>query len=1252
MQMIDLEELLWALGRTSAQAGVLVVLVLAVQWLFRKQLTPRWRCALWWLVVVRLCLPWSLNSVVSIFNLVPSFSAETDIEIVTPVLKQPTPSAVPANEASTFGAPVNKPMTQNVERHSQDSFKPMTPATQPVQSIPGGSHAALATTMPRALPPFSWPLVFLVVWLGGAVGMLSVIVVASVRLTRRFAQATRVTDSLVLAHLRECCQQMGVAARLAVAESPAVASPVLHGFMRPRLLLPAGFTAAFPVKDMRYVFLHELAHVKRRDILLGWTMALLQMIHWFNPLVWVGFARWRIDRELACDALALEVAGADRNLEYGRTILRLLEGLSSRLRAPGLVGILEDKRQLKQRLGMIADFRPRPRWGLLSLLLVAGLGLACLTDAQVSKTQPSKAAGKTIAPASLGEKTNAVREVRLGADPPLIIGGTNAARSLVVTVLDKLSGKPVAGAEMIDVIAETSLVFERQKEPEPTRLTDERGQFAFQIPLSPFENRNERPSQIHFTVRHPNYALRSAKWWSSISHDTAGHSTADVDILQKLPKKITIRLDQGIVIGGTVLDERGKRLTGVRVLVFNQFAHPQGQMPDYPIVEFSDKTKPAAITDSQGRWTLAHFPSDLEVVEITLVRPDGSSENFATAKGLPRRSMTFVPFVELADQAAVFKLNPGVTVRGRVVDEKGRPLSNVQVKDGYTPSGYYRGSEFITGRNGRFEFYHRMPRQWIYTASAEGRATVSMVAQVNQGMTEIRMVMPPAKPLRIRVVSENNEPLTGIKVSADRYINKGQILEWEGQTDAEGRVVWTNAPAVQVLIEAVGARGRRQFTVMAGDQERTLTLRDGPNQGITVRVRAVDSQTRLPVRVNTVLYEPFSASPIGLTAPGTNEFSVEIPADIIRKWFPFGSLLVKAKDYEQFRMGYIDQYIDGQELDVAMAPGMTVNGIVKLPDGRPAEGAWLYARPDPEAGSLFDNGVGALHNRQWWSAQVNSDGTFQLADLASNAPVVFKHFRGFLETTVADLKGMREVRLQPWGRIEGQLTVAGQSKSGTEVHLASLSMNQPFHLSWLSVPTSSDGRFAFADVPPGEYLITDDNRNHLGRSIPTRQVPVVVKPGETVKVDYRFNGRAVVGRLKTNPENVAVDWLHDIHLLVLKQPSLPTVNYEDFASKTAYNEARSYDSPERLQQIREARSYPLVCTRDGSFQIDDVPPGTYELRIKVTKPEAPDRYQSDILALFTTKTRSLVRDVIVPKGNTPFDLGAIVVPMRRWDTPP
>jgi hypothetical protein len=152
--------------------------------------------------------------------------------------------------------------------------------------------------------------------------------------------------------------------------------------LRPRLLLPPGFTRGFSLDELRFVFLHELGHVKRHDIILGWFVTALQILHWFNPLVWLAFARMRVDRELACDALALSHAENQENKPYGHTIVKLLERFGDSVRSPGLAGIVEDKHQMKERITMIAKFQKTNRAPVLAGFLYATLGILTLTDAQ------------------------------------------------------------------------------------------------------------------------------------------------------------------------------------------------------------------------------------------------------------------------------------------------------------------------------------------------------------------------------------------------------------------------------------------------------------------------------------------------------------------------------------------------------------------------------------------------------------------------------------------------------------------------------------------------------------------------------------------------------------------------------------------------------------------------------------------------------------------------------------------------------
>ena len=164
-----------------------------------------------------------------------------------------------------------------------------------------------------------------IVWLTGAVVMAAYIFASYLNFWRAVKFKRPLTDQRVLDLLEDCKEQMSIQTILGVVVTDKLKSPALFGFIRPRLLLPVGMIEQLSLDELRYVFLHELAHLKRHDIGLGWLAALCQALHWFNPLVWIAFWTMRADRELACDALALSTITPEQSGEYGQTILRLLE---------------------------------------------------------------------------------------------------------------------------------------------------------------------------------------------------------------------------------------------------------------------------------------------------------------------------------------------------------------------------------------------------------------------------------------------------------------------------------------------------------------------------------------------------------------------------------------------------------------------------------------------------------------------------------------------------------------------------------------------------------------------------------------------------------------------------------------------------------------------------------------------------------------------------------------------------------------
>jgi beta-lactamase regulating signal transducer with metallopeptidase domain len=348
-----------SLMKASWQAAVLILLVLAVQWTFRRQLSPRWRYALWLLVIVRLALPWTVPSSASVFNILKLPSASNTISNLPKQTADPQRLATAQTRDSSVLAPL--PSDANAE--------------------------SVATASPSRSFMIPW---LLLLWFSGAICLTACLALTHYRTSRKIKLCRPLVDAPVLNLLEDCKELMGVRVPITLIEAPEVGSPALFGFVRPRLLLPAGLLQHFSQDELRHIFLHELGHIKRQDILTGWLMTALQIVHWFNPLVWLAFYRMRLDRELACDALALSYANERENQPYGRTMIKLLEGFGRSAWAPSLAGTVENQNQLKQRISMIAKFNKTNRGSALALLLFAALGLVTLTDAQPAPKSPTQ----------------------------------------------------------------------------------------------------------------------------------------------------------------------------------------------------------------------------------------------------------------------------------------------------------------------------------------------------------------------------------------------------------------------------------------------------------------------------------------------------------------------------------------------------------------------------------------------------------------------------------------------------------------------------------------------------------------------------------------------------------------------------------------------------------------------------------------------------------------------------------------------
>jgi beta-lactamase regulating signal transducer with metallopeptidase domain/sugar lactone lactonase YvrE len=375
----------WLL-RVSWQASVLAVVILAVQWAFQRQLSARWRYALWFLLMARLVLPILPSSPVSIFNLVP---------------RHQMPAVVPVAVGQTHFETTTTFAQTPLPNEQRASSLPLPTAALPAAAQPVRQQAALPQISLKSsgLPRWSaWQFMALI-WLVGLIFFATRVIVQDARFLRRLATAAPVTDTHVLSLVDACRVQMGINSKIRLVESAVVKSPALHGFWRSTLLLPPGMTRLFTEAELRHIFLHELAHIKRNDMGVLALVTLCKLVHWFNPILWLGFRRMAADCELACDELALAYAGERERGPYGETILKLLEACARPVAVPGLIGILGEKEQVRRRILMIANFGERRRSSLPALVLAGVVGVVTLTNAQTDRL--NRVSETITAPATL-----------------------------------------------------------------------------------------------------------------------------------------------------------------------------------------------------------------------------------------------------------------------------------------------------------------------------------------------------------------------------------------------------------------------------------------------------------------------------------------------------------------------------------------------------------------------------------------------------------------------------------------------------------------------------------------------------------------------------------------------------------------------------------------------------------------------------------------------------------------------------------
>lgn len=171
-----------------------------------------------------------------------------------------------------------------------------------------------------------------------------------------FRSCELVGDPDILNALADAENDLGQDPQVELVHSRFVQSPALYGLFRPRLIIPTTMMDQLTPHQWYLIFRHEVAHMKRGDMLTMHLIRVFQAIHWFNPLLRLIFRQMETDMELAADGVALRNCRPGEKKAYARTLLRFFElpPLDPGQIQPIRVGFWNEEREIFSRFHAIA----------------------------------------------------------------------------------------------------------------------------------------------------------------------------------------------------------------------------------------------------------------------------------------------------------------------------------------------------------------------------------------------------------------------------------------------------------------------------------------------------------------------------------------------------------------------------------------------------------------------------------------------------------------------------------------------------------------------------------------------------------------------------------------------------------------------------------------------------------------------------------------------------------------------------------
>ncbi len=605
------------------------------------------------------------------------------------------------------------------------------------------------------------------------------------------------------------------------------------------------------------------------------------------------------------------------------------------------------------------------------------------------------------------------------------------------------------------------------------------------------------------------------------------------------------------------------------------------------------------------------MPSNLRSVTVRLQHP-----NYVA--GVMNRDRKQPSLARLRDGTSVIEMEPGLALSGTVVDPEGKPVSDALILThtmySRTPGGPEATSNapiedmtsVRTAADGTFSIACLPAGERTFQVLKDGYAPKAETIDVTPDIGPQEIGLDHGGTIRGRLVDSENNPLPRAYVyGSDWVLNQRMRLNARASADENGEFTIENVPTEGELRFSFGVMGKedRRDRSFLGMSTEVMVPREEPYEITMYRAlqftgNVVDDVTGEAVakfevrngwqlermdRIDWIRYSSptkvdsadgeFSKKLDGVSVsyPSTTKFAVGIFAE---GYLPATSPLVELGD-------------KGGPFEIRLRKGEPWTGRVVAADGRPlekAQVAWI----EPGRMAFVHNGQldGRFVSSPEHLDKTNAEGRFKFPASEEPGAVFVVHKEGYAYRQPGQHVRDAEIRLTPWARVEGRILSGEDAQKDVAIVMQPVdegSEEDPLLVRWTFYDTSHvDGRFEFDFVPSIPFkvgrIVVAARQADLSHS-----VYLMPKPGRTHVVQVGGEGRTVSGR---------IDFASSEHLK------------EAFDIKNVHGVATLLNAQGTIDV--SSPSFVPAFAEDGSFSIEDLQPGKYELEIEQYAPPMPN----------------------------------------------